>query len=109
MYPLILLLVTGHFWSPNFTFLAILLFTSFYFFCYTVVYLHMDRESAINKNKLHHQQTLSMLGQCWPNGSLQTTTQVKYLYILSMLGRCWANSGFLFKMAASNSRGFCET
>ena len=25
------------------------------------------------------------------------------------LGRHWANGGFLFKMVASNNRGFCET
>ena len=30
------------------------------------------------------------------------TTKVRYLYI-------WANSGFLFRMAASNNRGFRET
>ena len=50
MHPLILLFVTGHFCSPYVTLFAILLlFTSFYFFCYTAVHLHIDQESAINK------------------------------------------------------------
>ena len=50
-----------------------------------------------------------MLGQRWPNGVLPTTTQVAYFYILPMLGQHWASGVFLFKMAASNNRGFGET
>ena len=47
--------------------------------------------------------------QRWPNGGLSTRTQVRYLYILPTLNQRWANGGFLFKMAARNNRGFCET
>ena len=47
--------------------------------------------------------------QRWPNGGLPTRTQVRYRYILPTLNQRWANGGFLFKMAASNNRGFCET
>ena len=51
MHPLIPLPVTGHICDPNFCyiFLSILFFASFYFVYYTVVYLRMDHESAINK------------------------------------------------------------
>ena len=49
MHPLILLLVTGHFCSTNFTIFIYNIVYEFYFFCYTVVYLHMDQESAIKK------------------------------------------------------------
>ena len=57
----------------------------------------------------HGRQILPTLGQRWANDGLPTTTQVRYLYILPTLGQRWANGGFLFKMAASNNRGFCET
>ena len=33
------------------------MYTSFYFFCYTVVHVHIDRESAINKNKINIDET----------------------------------------------------
>ena len=40
---------------------------------------------------------------------LPTTTWVRFLNILPTLGQRWTNGGFLFKMAASNNRGFGET
>ena len=54
-------------------------------------------------------QILLTLGRRWADGGLPTTIHVRFLYILPTLGRRWANGGFLFKMAASNNRGFGET
>ena len=84
----------------------------------------------------HGRQILPTLGRRWADVVLPTNTLVGCLYILPTLGRrwanvgptlaCqptlrledyilptlgqrWANGGFLFKMAASNNRGFGET
>ena len=46
--------------------------------------------------------------QILPTLGLPTNSQVD-VYILPTLGQRWANGGFLFKMPASNNRGFGVT
>ena len=55
------------------------------------------------------QEILPTLGRRWADVGLPTTTRVRCLNILPTLGQRWANGGFLFKMGASNNRGFGET
>ena len=66
----------------------------------------------------HGWQILPMLAQHWllvassadfANVGTTVACRQQLRLHIAILGQCWANGGFLFKMAASNNGGFCET